>query len=953
MPKLPITFAAIITTGPSPTEDRVVEVGALRVDGAGQRAEFHALADPGHMPPAVSAVFGIAPKDVSGKPPPRVVLQRLMRFAEGTLLVVHDAAEFASFLQAEKLKAPDCLDLVDLARIATPTTSDFSASGLALVLELDAPQPPRALPMAHLLGRTWRILLTKLTELPPVALDAICRLAEAAGDPLAPILTDAATGKGGFELSASVEESLRELFEDHRELFRRVQKHEAEEPTDEPLPTEALCRMFATQGLIGRSLANYEYRREQVEMVQAVCDAFTEAKHLMVEAGTGTGKSLAYLLPAIAWACMNKDKVLVSTNTKNLQEQLYHKDLPFLSKLLPGRFQAALLKGRRNYLCIRRFVHVLRNFERELAGGDEYMALAPLLAWAAQTRSGDLAECNGFMLSPAANAVLRWIVTGPDECLGRACRFRSRCFVQRARALAQLADVIVINHALLFSEAGIDTPVLPPYRCLILDEAHNLEDVAADILGEAADAPSFLRLTNFLHHPRRDKSGSGLLATVMYEIDRALPAGAKAARDKLTESCGLAMQEVEQVVGAMRQFFEVLREPFNELPPYVERILLEECHPSLGAGSAAWDAAVALRETISSLGEKVEALCGVLEDTPQLADSAEELTGDLRSQVGRLRDMAAGIDFVLAEEEENYVYWLERTVRDGRSNCSLRAAPLQIGRHMREFFFNEKRCVVLTSATMQVGGSFDYMLERLGMEGVPSERSRCLAMGSPFDYDHQALVGVTAFLPDPGGQRQQTFDLELSSFLQDLLQQTSGRALVLFTSYSLLNATYEAIKEPLARAGITVLAQGHSGSREAITALFRSVTSSVLLGTRSFWEGVDISGETLSCLVLTKLPFHVFTDPLVRGRTEYLRNLGRDPFYHYTLPEAVISFRQGFGRLIRTRTDAGIVIITDRRVVTKAYGKSFLESLPTRHRVFRSADEALNSVKSFFERDEV
>ncbi|MHC4592821.1 MAG: ATP-dependent DNA helicase [Planctomycetota bacterium] len=434
----------------------------------------------------------------------------------------------------------------------------------------------------------------------------------------------------------------------------------------------------------------------------------------------------------------------------------------------------------------------------------------------------------------------------------------------------------------------------------------------------------------------------------MYEATggRKKPAGADTSR--LGEHIGAAMEAVADVVEAAKQFFETLAQPFMELPPHVERILLEECEPDIGPGSETWGAAQRLRATVRTLGEKVEE---VGEELAKLEDDSEagaELAEDLRSQVGKLREVCSAAEFVLSHEEDTHVYWLERVTRDRRTYYSVHAAPLRIGDHFRGFFFDEKRSVILTSATLQVDGQFDYVLEALGADQLGRDRIRCMAVGSPFDYDQQSLVGVSTFLPDPGGRRDRTFDEELSSFLIDLLQCTRGRALVLFTAYSLLDAVYTRIKEPLQRAGITVLAQGHSGSREAITSLFRSITSSVLLGTRSFWEGVDISGETLSCLVLTKLPFHVFTDPLVRGRIGYLRNLGRDPFVHYTLPEAVISFRQGFGRLIRNRTDTGVILVTDKRIVTKAYGRSFLSSLPTHHRVFRTREQALQAVGEFF-----
>jgi predicted DnaQ family exonuclease/DinG family helicase len=946
MPDIPLTFVALTTTGPSPEEDKVVEAAVVRALAGKAEEEFVRLANPGGLSPAALQVAGLEQAAVAGKPQPRSVLRQALKFCGAGLVVVYDADAFGAFLRAAGVEAPACLDARRLALITRPQATDYSLAGIAADLGLPAPAGRRAMEKARLVAAVWFALLDELGKLPLAARHLICRLAETAVDPLAPVLADAAH-KGGFELTSDPEAGLRALFPDQSELFRRVQKSEEVEPTDEALPTDGICRMFQTAGAIGKAMEDYEQRPQQVEMVEAVCEALNEPHHLMVEAGTGTGKSMAYLVPAIAWACTNHDKVVVSTNTRNLQEQLYHKDLPLLSRLLPGRFEPALLKGRRNYLCVRRFLHVVSHFERELSDPEEVMALAPLVAWAARTESGDLAECNGFLFSPAAPAVMQAVTTGPDECAGRGCRFRSRCKVNRARALAQLADLIVVNHALLFAEIGLDSRVLPPHRCLVFDEAHNLEDVATEALATVVDVPGIFRITRFLYRSQRDGSGSGLLATVMYEADRNLP---KAAQVPVRDGCGRAMDAVQEVVDATRQFFDTLAAPFFELPPQMDRVMLEECHPAVGPGSETWDAAQALRETIRKLGEKVEELCGMLEGAAGDSEDIVELVNDLRSQTALMRAFGDAVEFVLKQEAENFVYWLERVTRDRATFYSVHAAPLQIGPYIRDFFLKEKRCVIFTSATLQVDDTFDYMLERLGA-GEPGESSvRCLSVGSPFDYARQTMFGVTTFLPDPGGRRDKVYDAELSSFLVDLLKQTRGRALVLFTSYSLLEAVYEVIRDPLARAGICVLAQGHGGSREAITALFRTDVSSVLLGTRSFWEGVDISGETLSCLVLTKLPFHVFTDPLVRGRTEYLRSIGRDPFTQYTLPEAVISFRQGAGRLIRRRTDMGVVIITDRRLVTKGYGRSFLSSLPTRHAVLRDRQEALRAVGEFLER---
>ncbi len=949
MPNDATTFVALLTTGPSPAEDAVVEVAALRRSAGGEE-EFCLLADPGRLTRAFSRYSGVSPEEVSGRPPPEEVLDRLRSFCVDAPVVVHDAELVEGFFAAAGVEAPACLDALELARIAHPTANDYSLDGMALELGIAEAPAARALERARLLAAAWDALKRRLTELPGPALDLVCRLVTAAGHPLAAAVNEAAR-EAGFGLAADPLEALRQLLPTNRDLLKKLREYEPPEPGEEPIPTEGICGMFRPGAVVGQHLPGYEHREEQVNMVEAVCEALNEPHHLMVEAGTGTGKSMAYLVPAIAWACTNEEKVIVSTNTRNLQEQLYHKDLPFLSRLLPGRFEPALLKGRRNYLCVRRFLHLVRHFDRELAEPREMMALAALVSWAVATQTGDLAECNGFFLSPGGPGLVHAVVSGWDQCAGRACGSRGRCFLRRARARAQLADIIVVNHALLFSEIGAPSQVLPPYRCLIFDEAHNLEDVATRAFTVEVNALSFYRGTNLLYRKRQDGSGAGLLALVMQKADQAdLP---EKTRESLRKAAGQAMEAVDDVVEDCRQFFEMLGEPFEEAPQHVERLGLGVCQPDVGRGSDAWQAVERLGQTIASLAEHVEQVAETFEPAAEEERDTEELVYDLRSALSQLHEATDSARFVLRQQEENFVYWLERTVRQRGTFYSIHAAPVQIGEYVRESFFAERRCVIFTSATLQVSGDFDYMLERLGGDKLPHGRIRCLAAGSPFDYDRQALVGAATFLPDPGGRRDRAFDRELGEFLTDLLQVTRGRALVLFTSYSLLEAVYAAVKQPLERAGIKVLAQGHSGSREAITSFFRSVPSSVLLGTRSFWEGVDIAGETLSCLVLTKLPFHVFTDPLVRGRTAYLRTLGRDPFLHYTLPEAVISFRQGFGRLIRRREDRGVVMVADRRIVTKDYGRSFLDSLPTGHHVLSTPEEALEAVRAFFEQAEL
>jgi len=937
------TFASLLTTGPSPGEDAVVEVAALRADGKKVTEKFQRLANPGAVTAAFCKFSGLCAKELAGQPEPAHALRALLEFCGDDCVVVYDQKRFCDFFEAAGEAPPKVCDALRLANIVLPQASDYRLLQLAGQLSCDLSITPRAPSRTVALAAVWLAMLEKLQEFPGPVLDVIYRLLEAALDPLAEVLRHTADASD-FELKDASEDALQRLFSDHSQLLREAQRFENPKPTEKALPTEELCAMFGPDAVVGRHLSAYEHRAEQVQMVEAVCEAFNEPHHLMVEAGTGTGKSMAYLLPAIAWSCTNDEKVVVSTNTRNLQEQLYQKDLPFLSKLLPGRFDAALLKGRRNYLCIRRFLHTVGHYQLELSEPEEYLALASLVSWAGTSKTGDISECNGFSVSEGSRAVLPTVVAGSEECAGRACPHRNQCFVRRARALAQLADVIVVNHALLFAEIG--TPVLPPYRCVIFDEAQNVEDVATDAFAVGVNTLSIYRPTNLLYRQRGDGAGSGLLSSLMYEARSSnLP---EKAASELLAAAGAAMEQIDDVTKATRQFFELLAMPFEEIPPNVDRLLLCECQPDLGTGTDAWDGAGRLRESIRSLGSAVEKVSQMLDELAEDSKSLASLAHDLRGAMEQLRQVSESIEFVLLQDDEQFVYWLERHARQHRTFYSIHAAPLQIERYMRDFFFSEKRTVIFTSATLQVDGDFDYMLRRLGAQNLPPGHIHSIAVGSPFDYDRQALVGVTTFLPDPGGRRDRAFDTQLADFLADLLQVTHGRAMVLFTSYSLLESVYKAVKQPLERAGITVLAQGHSGSRQAITDFFRSVPSSVLLGTRSFWEGVDIAGETLSCLVLTKLPFHVFTDPLVRGRMGYMEALGLEPFMNYTLPEAVINFRQGFGRLIRRGTDKGVIIVADRRMVTKGYGRIFLSSLPTRHQVFKTRDEALRTVEAFF-----
>ena len=940
-----MTFAALVWTGLSPGQGQVLEAAAIRRSDGEQTESFSRLADVGSIPLIARINTGIKESELEGRDSPKKVLRALREFCGDTPVVIHGRGTLEAALGPLSVDPPDeILDSRLLSRIALPALQGHTLDDVAGALEVECGREHRAPDRAEATADAWRELLDRAERYPDEALGELCRICEALGEPLRKPLERAASDE--FTLVSGEEPPLAKAMPDHSELFKRAQDYESPEPGDEPLATDSICRMFERTGAVGRNLPDYEERPEQVCMVEEVCEALNEGRHLMVEAGTGTGKSMAYLVPAIAWACQNEDKVIVSTNTKNLQSQLNDKDLPFLHGLFRDRFESAVLKGRGNYLCVRRFLRLVEHFDRELEGPGEMQPLLPLITWATRTETGDLAECSGMLECEQSFAVLDRVASSGDECAGRACSFRDLCFVRRARSAAELADLVVANHSLLFADLGLDRPILPQHRCVFFDEAHNVEDAATRAFTISASSFTFTRITRRLYRRRGEAGGRGLLPTVLYELDRDLPGSAEEV-EEIKDLHREAVQEIEEVGQAAKEFFRVLDEPFEHLPPYQDRVLLEECKPPVGPETEAWQAASALNQCVLELNRVLEEIAGELEELEERCPSAPERAGDVRAQAQRLDEATNNVAFLLGQEEPGFVYWLEQKQRGNRTFSSVHGAPLEVSSEMRNHYLKEKRTVLFTSATMKVGGSFDYMRERLGAGDIDPARIDCEELGSSFDYDSQTLVGAATFLPDPGGRRDELYDEELASFLIDLLRVTRGRALVLCTAYSLVNSLYEKIKAPLEGAGSMVLAQGRDGSREAITEMFRNTTSSVLLGTQSFWEGVDIAGETLSCLILTKLPFHPISDPLVRGRTEHVREQGKDPFQQYTLPEAIISFRQGFGRLIRHRTDRGVIIVTDRRLATKGYGREFLRDLPTEAHCFEQPDPLIRAVEEF------
>lgn len=704
------------------------------------------------------------------------------------------------------------------------------------------------------------------------------------------------------------------------------------------IDSRSLSASLDQEGALSRVLPGYEPREGQLRMLEAVADAFNTQRHLMVEAGTGVGKSLAYLLPALAWAEQNRAPVVISTYTRNLQSQLAAKDVPLMAQALGRQPNVALIKGRGNYLCLRRLLHLLEHAASELEN-EEILPATGVLVWASRSSDGDLDDLLAHQ--PRSGPLLGRLTSSADECSGMACRAYRRCFLQQARARALSADIVIANHALVFSELDLDQVALPPARQIVFDEAHNLEDAATQYY--AVDI-SARRLSMWLRRLWRggQRNPRGALATLIRQTRNSLPAGD---RGKTVRRQGReAFARIETVRADGEALFDALRERLG--PRVTEAVRYRAADAMSPDWSGVRDAMARLTESLAELIRLLDSLCAALE---ALAEDELPLWRDLaqepRSVLNALHAFVEDCVFVMAASSPGHVYWIQPE-SGMASRASLHAAPLDVSELLARGLYAERRSVIFCSATLSVNGNFTFLAERLGLDRIEPERLITCRVPSPFDYVRQVRVLAPLYLPEPNAAG--TYEDAFCKMLLEVVCRTQGRTLVLFTSYAMLSACASALARPLQLAGLRLLAQGQGVSRDAITRAFRDGGRSVLFGTHSFWEGVDIMGDALSCVVLARLPFPALGDPLVEARCEHIaQTLERDSFRGYMLPLAVLRFRQGFGRLIRHRNDRGIVIVADRRMMKKPYGLSFRRDLPCPVSRYEQGDPMLADLDAF------
>jgi DNA polymerase-3 subunit epsilon/ATP-dependent DNA helicase DinG len=898
----------IETTGLDNDREAITEIGAVKFKGNRVEDEWSSLINPNrHIPEFITGLTGIDDAMVREAPRIRDVAHELEAFVGDLPIVGHNIRFDLGFLQKQiPFSFNEVIDTYELASILLPNASRYNLGALGKQLGVALPATHRALDDARATHGVFSRLYEMARALPLDLIAEIVRLGEPIDWDANYIFQEILRAQAKEGIQAKKVKSKKQTFDDGNDRYPPLENPE----TPNALNAEEVASVLEYGGPFSQYFESYEHRPEQVEMLKVVTNALSHGNHLMVEAGTGVGKSFAYLVPAALFAIQNNTRVVVSTNTINLQDQLIQKDIPDLRAALKLDLRAAVLKGRGNYLCPRRFENLRQYGPRN---ADEMRVLAKVMVWQMQNESGDRNELN-LNGNPEREVWLK-ISAEDDACTTDTCikRTGGACPFHRAKSAAQTAHLLIVNHALLLSDVATGSKVLPEYSYLIVDEAHHLESATTNALS--------FRLTQFdMDRMLKEIGGSnaGVLGRVLGET-----------KDTLRPSdFGLLQQKISRATDMAFRLQEQNREFFNTLSEFAT--LQREDQPQ---SNYSWQARILpATRTLphwddveikwDETGGTMNLLLNALEEIHKAAsdlysdghDNLEDMIGDIGNVYRRLNEAYNNMTGMISQPNQGLVYWIEVNPRGEK--LSLNAAPLRVGPMIEENLWHQKASVILTSATLTAHNEFQYLRNTLGADEADE-----LQLGSPFDYESSTLLYVANDIPEPNASGYQQM---LDKSLIATAKATGGRMLVLFTSYTALKKTAKAITGPLAREDIYVYEQGDGASPNALLESFKSTERAVLLGTRSFWEGVDVPGDALSVVVITKLPFDVPTDPLIAARSE----MYEDSFNEYYLPEAILKFRQGFGRLIRTASDRGIVAILDRRVLTKQYGRLFLESLP-------------------------
>lgn len=896
------------TSGLDPEKDQIIEVGAIKFRGKEVIDTFDTLVNPRcSVPYNVRLLTGIAPEELETAPLFTDISAELLSFIGDHPIVGQNIPFDLSFLKFQGIRFSNTVyDILDIANIILPDLMSYNLAKLAAHLEIASPLSHRALADAMTAMDVFTALLEKASRLDLNLIAEINRLTISADWVWRIFLQDIERAHMGG----------RSLWDKEIDFSPSAVDCDPGEPLVsgtiiKPLDLKRLTILLGEDGLMAKTFPGFEYRKEQVSMMQAVAEAMNKSENLIVEAGTGIGKSVAYLLPAIKFALENNTHVVVSTNTVSRQEQLVKKDIPDLLHVLGmarednSELKVTQLEVRTNYLCLRRW-----NYWYKTPGlpWEEVRFLLRLIVWLSSTSSGDRTGLNF-----SGNEFYLWsrVNASKDNCVTERCPYYlDRCFLYRARRRAEGAHIIVVNHALLLSDSAEGGSILPEYNYLVIDEAHHLEEEATGQFGygiKEGDIYDYLdhfnERSDFLFHLRSYLRNSSISSSKRSVVEQSIQA--------LQDQTGIARESASRHFHGITNFLFCQFGGRSEYERSARLTRELRSDPRWREFEKTWqNTELQLSKIDGILGE----LSNILEALPdrgglELNSSIAEILS-LRQSMESLRHRMGSI---MVPPEEQNVHWL--SLKGQNDALSLHSAPLRAGVVLEKLLFSSKKCVVLTGAALSTGGNFDYIRDSLGLIGVKE-----LMISGSFGNMSSTMIYLPQDIPEldkPGYQST------VEQTLIDLCWKTQGRTLVLFTSHSAIRNTCKAIREPLEQDGILVLGQGIDGGHKRILDTFKT-NKSVLLGTTSLLEGVGIAGEAFSVLIIARLPFNVPSDPVFAARSE----LFRDPFNQYNIPLVALKLKQGFERLIRSRKGRGVMIVLDRRVQTKSYGKVILQSLP-------------------------
>ncbi len=925
------------TTGLDPARDEIIEIAAITFREADILDEFDSLVNPlRDIPPFITQLTSITDEMVADAPTIHTLRPQLRSRLGDNVLVGHNIEFDLGFLREARLAFGNRrIDTLTLASILAPEAGRFSLRALAAHFNFPSNngRGHRARIDAEQTIELFLALRERALALSLAELEEIVEAGRKLGWPETLFFEKALAERARMAFEGN------ELRQRGR-LLRLYTPPKLEgstlAPEEKPLQLDvnALTALIEPGGRFDRAFPGFEHRPQQVEMLHAVTQAFNEGQHILVEAGTGTGKSLGYLLPSVYWATVNGRRVVISTNTINLQDQLIDKDIPALQQTLGIEVRSAIRKGRSNYLCTRLFQQMRRAGP---GNADEMSLYARILLWLPHSQTGDVGEIA--LRTPGER--LAWAKMNGENptCTSDVCAAEN-CPLHNARRRADLAHLVVVNHSLLLADLRSDGLVLPEYQDLIIDEAHHLEAAVTDGLSFRADRRFLETILEEVTRPR-----AGLVANAQQRIAAVAPRDVSQAVDALAErmraDASLATLRTEEFFTTVDFFLRGQNRERSQFAIQTRLTQAVRVQPDFNLIEEAW---ADLSKLYAVIGKGFQKLTQAVADLSHTVDieGGDELRAALLNNSQMLEEARVNLDALILKPNSEMIYWAEQY----RDSISLHAAPLHVGPLVEQHIFQSKETVIMTSATLRTAGhgrsaaTFDYVRDRLHAHDAEE-----LAVGSPFDYKNSTLLYLVTDIPEPN---QPGYQRALEQAIIDTALTLDGRTLVLFTANNHLSQTAAAIESTLSARNIATLAQTQGMSRQQLLEQFRREGSrSVLLGTRSFWEGVDIPGPALTALLIAKLPFDVPTDPIFAARSETYES----PFFEYSIPEAVLRFRQGFGRLIRRTTDEGVVLVLDKRVVTKRYGQMFLEALPGCTVIRQRADRIEELIGRWMARD--